>query len=83
MSARDVINEALAFHLTDHDYDQGCALRCGYDGDARDVHLTDALIAAVRSMPVEDQAELIGGDVKYLPRDRPRHARVVGDWIPQ
>ena len=46
MSERDELANILNDHFTDRDYDQGCRLKCGYDGDDRDEHLADAILAA-------------------------------------
>jgi hypothetical protein len=48
MALLDALAETLAWHMTDQDYECGCALRCGYDGDARNYHLAEALLARLR-----------------------------------
>jgi hypothetical protein len=70
MTARDTIAEALA--RTD-----GSEFVLDWCRD-----YADAVIAAVRAMPVEDQAELIGGVVDngtgyFAPRIR----RAIGPWV--
>jgi hypothetical protein len=50
MTATDTIARIL--------FDEG-----GADERVRSYEIADAVIAAVRAMPVEDQAELIGGTV--------------------
>jgi hypothetical protein len=73
MTARDTIAEALRQRMLS-----------SFDGRADSIggFLADAVIAAVRAMPVEDQAELIGGVVDngtgyFAPRIR----RAIGPWV--
>jgi hypothetical protein len=37
---------ALEFHMSERDFEQGCAFACGYDGDDRAAHLAQALLLA-------------------------------------
>ena len=57
---RDRLANILDRHLTDRDYDQGCTRACGYDGDDRDEHLADVLLAAGVTLPrrIETSEEL-------------------------
>ena len=50
--------EALDIHLTERDYSAGCAMRCGYDGDERALHLAAALLPTVQA--AIDQARADG-----------------------
>jgi hypothetical protein len=78
MTARDTIAGALAHRLSTDGYDEWT------DEAAR---LADAVIAAVRAMPVEDQAELIGGRVtrdvhlRSNPTRRRVQAHVIGPMV--
>lgn len=56
MSTRDIIAAATHAHLDNCD----CGTPSLYHYE-----IADAVIAAVRAMPVEGQAELIGGEVAY------------------
>jgi hypothetical protein len=75
MTAREALTEALR---------EAWLLADGHGASAvATTHMqVDAVIAAVRAMPVEDQAELIGGVVDngtgyFAPRIR----RAIGPWV--
>ena len=69
MNARDTIADALHRKCVK----PGCSTATDWDYED-----ADAVIAAVRAMPVEDQAELIEGQVQH---DRAmRTARIIGLW---
>jgi hypothetical protein len=57
MSARAELTVVVLEHVREPDG------RCGCGDRWLPSHVTDAVIAAVRAMSVEDQAELIGGTV--------------------
>jgi hypothetical protein len=84
MTARDTIAAALFWD----DFGEGWAEETD-DGKETYRLQADAVIAAVRAMPVEDVAELIGGKVEhdtlYSPVIDPHTpaVRPVGPWAPR
>ena len=51
------LGEVLRPHFTERDYEQGCTLACGYDGDDRVEHLAEALAAHVLGLVAAGKAE--------------------------
>lgn len=60
------LTTVLEWHMTERDFDQGCSLACGYDGDERDAHLAKALAPVVAQM-LADERERIARAIEALP----------------
>lgn len=61
------LGDVLRPHFTERDYEQGCTLACGYDGDDRVEHLAHALAAHVLGLVTAGKAEALREAAKELP----------------